>query len=305
MSLAPIYHCSECKKIVSKVEELLFVEDGIGRGFCSESCIEKYFGPLIDYYEEFEKTVRKSTGIIDEPCLKYVGHPSFMETTLTRPAQIWRIENELKEEVYCFIGEYKERETQYQKKFYLIIVCTLFDQRPAFIFSVTATKDPTLLKVYQSGEKIDDPKSFLKPSHSAADKEAPPIDILPEGIQGLEQKKGQVLAQQLELRGEADIAFDQFNLYDQFFDLTLEDPDEIYRWQDGDGDTLLTYIKAHNQGNTSFFYFVIMLKVDPRWVVNPENARDVLVPVLSFPSVDGQMSAFYRRGDLLSSVTRN
>lgn len=304
--LRPIYHCSQCKKITSKIEELLFVEDGVGRGFCSEPCIEKYFAPVIDYYESFEKDLRKKHGVRDEPCLKYVGHPSFMEMTLTKPKQIWKIENDLKEETYCFIGNFKERETQFQKNFYLIILCTVFENRPAFIFSVTATKDTELLKAYQVGVQIQEPEKFVRPiDKEDSGEEGEPIDILPEGIQGLEQKKGQILAQQLELRIESDIAFDQFNLYEQFFDLTIEEPDEVYKWLDDYGDTLLTYIKAHNQGNTSFFYYVIMLKVDPRWVVNPEQGKDVLVPVLSFPSVDGQMSAFYRRGDLLASVTRN
>jgi hypothetical protein len=309
-ALRPIYHCSHCKKIMKNVEQLLFVEEGSQRGFCSEPCIEKYFSPIIDHFEEWEKNYRKKSGINDEPCMKYVGHPSFMEMTLTKPAQIWRAENDLKEELFVFIGDFKERETQFQKNFYLIIVCTVFDHKPAFIFSVTATKDKELLKSYQIGERILEPQKFLKAT-TETDESPDGPDVLPEGVQSLELKKSHILAQQLELRSEADIPFDQFNLYDQFFDQTVEDPDEVYRWQDDLGDTLLTYIKAHNQGNTSFFYFVIMHRIDPKYVVFDEKdklankAQEVLVPVLSFPTVDGEMSAFYRKGDLLSSVTKN
>lgn len=308
MSLKPVYHCSQCKKITHELGELLFVEEGVQRGFCSEGCIETYFGPIIEHYEKQEKQIRKRAGLEDEPCLKYVGQPSYMEMTLSRPKQIWRLENELKEEVFAFISEFKERETQFQKTFYFIILCTVFDRRPAFIFSVTTTKDLKVLKAYQIGEPIQDPTSFLKPLDTgglAEEGSSSPTDVHPEAIQGLEQKKGQILAQQLELRSEADIPFDQFNLYDQFFDPTIEDPDEVYRWHDDSGDVLMTYIKAHNQGQTSFFYFVIMLRIDPKWVVQPEQNKEVLVPVLSFPSVDGEISDFYRKGDLLAGVTKN
>lgn len=301
----PLYHCSQCKKILPELEELLFVEEGSQRGFCSESCIEKYFSPLIEHYELQEKKIRKKLGVNDEPCMKYVGQQSYMESTLARPSQIWRLENELKEEIFCFVGEFKEKETQYQNTFYLLIICSVFDHRPSFIFAVTATKDPRILKEYQIGEPVSDPKSFVKSPNP--EELALPSDIHPEALSLLEMKKSQVLAAQLEKRSMADIPFEQFNLYDSFFEATLMDPDEIYRVKDDDGDILLTYIKAHNQGETSFYYYVLMLKLDSRYYQGSDKAGDkeVLLPVLSFPSVDAQMAELYRQGDLLTGVTKN
>ena len=55
----PIYYCNHCKKIFSKLDDLLFVEDGTSKGFCSEYCIESFYTPIIVHYEEREKELEK------------------------------------------------------------------------------------------------------------------------------------------------------------------------------------------------------------------------------------------------------
>lgn len=295
----PVYHCSECKKILPEVEDLLFVEENSNRGFCSEPCIEKYYTPLISYYEGLEKKLRKKHHIVDEPCLVYVGKQSYMESVLSRPTQIWKLANELGEELYAFIGEFKEAQTNFQNTFYLIILCSVYDSKASFIFSVTATKDRNLLQEYQIGEAIPDPKTFISETPSLETKSE--LDIAPEAIEMIESKKSVYLAQLLEERSVADIPFEKFSLYEDYFDITLENPDEVYMRRDSEGDEIYTYIKAHEQDGVSFYYFILLLKIDSRWAPAPNT----LLPIVSFPTVDGDIYNQYREGEQLEGGLKN
>lgn len=299
-SISPIYHCSECKKIIEDIEQLLFVEENSNKGFCSESCIEKYYASLIDYFELQEKKVRKKHGLNDEPCLVYVGKQSYMESVLSRPKQIWKMTNDLGEEFYSFIGEFKEAKTNFQNTFYLIIVCSVYDARASFIFSATATKDRNILKEFQFGEAIADPKAFVAETPDISEKTTA-LDVAPEAMEFLESKKSSYLAQLLEERSVADIPFEKFPLYEDFFDLTLENPDEVYHTKDSEGDEIYTYIKAHEQSGVSFYYFILLVKIDRRW--SPEE--DMLLPIVSFPTVDGEIYNKYKEGEQLSGALKN
>lgn len=299
-SLNPVYHCSECKKILEDVESLLFVEENTSKGFCSEACIEKYYASLIHYFESQEKKIRKKHKLTDEPCLIYVGKQSYMESVLSRPKQIWKMSNDLGEEFYSFISEFKEAKTNFQNTFYLIIICSVYDAKASFIFSATATKDRNLLKEFQFGEAIADPQSFVAEVPKVAEKPAGP-DVSPEAMEFLESKKSSYLAELMEQRSVVDIPFEKFSLYEDYFDLTLEDPDEVYHTKDSEGDEIFTYIKAHEHSGVSFYYFILLVKIDGRW--SPE--QETLLPVVSFPTVDGEIYNHYRQGDQLSGGLKN
>lgn len=297
--LTHFYHCTECKKILEDLEDLLFIEENSNKGFCSEVCIEKYYTPLIQHIERQEKKARKKAGLPDEPCLVYVGKQSYMESVLTTPMQIWQSTNELGEELYSFIGEFKEPATQFQNTFYLIILCTVYNHRPSFIFTATATKDKSILKEFQRGVMLPDPKEFLSKQEQEA--ERPIVDIEPEAIEFLEVKKSQILAHHLEQRSPADIPFEKFALYDDYFELTLNNPDEVFQYTDEEGDEIYTYIKAHDQKGVSFYYFIMLLKVDKRW--SPD--KDTLLPIISFPSVDGELYNSHRKGAQVTGSLKN
>lgn len=297
--ISHFYHCTECKKILEDLEELLFIEENSNKGFCSEVCIEKYHMPLIQHIEKIEKKVRKKVGLPEEPCLVYVGKQSYMESVLTQPQQIWQSTNELGEELYSFVGEFKEPATHFQNTFYLIILCTVYNRRPSFIFTATATKDKTILKEFQRGVMLPDPKQFL--SEAKIEEEKPIVDIEPEALEFLEMKKSQILAVHLEERSPADIPFEKFLLYDDYFELTLNNPDEIFQYIDDEGDQIYTYIKAHDQKGVSFYYFILLLKIDKRW--SPD--KDTLLPIISFPSVDGELYNTHRRGSQVTGTLKN
>ena len=100
-----IYYCKNCKKVVKDIEDLLFVEDGSSLSFCSEVCIEKFYSPLIDYFTGKIDKKRKDLNIEEEACLSLLDNPTYVDRVLHRPDEIWRLENDLKEEIFSFISK--------------------------------------------------------------------------------------------------------------------------------------------------------------------------------------------------------
>ncbi len=272
---SPLYHCNHCKKIIPHIESLLFVETGSPRGFCSEGCIEKYYVPLAQHYAQAEQALRAHHGAAHEECLKHTNGPRFIDQLLTEPNEIWRLENGLKEEIFAFIRHMGQVKGTGEGPFSMIGLCTVFSGRPSFILLITATSHPQVLKEFQIGEKISDPRGFLK-----AGQEEGPAPKAQSATAGVEHKKSVLLAELLERHSPADIPMDDYPMYDQFMDLTLDSPDEVYSFKAADGDMLFTYIKAHSRGGVPFYYFVVCLGTGPQ-----DDESMGAIPILGFRSI--------------------
>ncbi len=147
-----IYYCNHCKNFLGELEELLFVEEGTSKGFCSEDCIEKFYQHLVDHFENLDKEYRKELGLSEESCLKFVGKPKLMEMVLSSPNEIWHTSNEIQEEYFSFIRKVTQKG---EDPFYLIIICLIYDNKPSFILSATATRDNALIDKYRGEKKLD------------------------------------------------------------------------------------------------------------------------------------------------------
>jgi hypothetical protein len=288
-----IYFCSHCKKILKSVEELYFVEDGVNRGFCSEQCIEDFFTPIVAYFEKSEKSLRGKWSLNDEPCLSYIGDPTYMNQLIHYPTEVWATSNDLTESYYTFIKELKDSKDQ---KFYMFMICSIFQDKASFIFMASATYSNDYLNEFRVGTKEDDVTAFIEEQMDERE-----IAEASEFNTEVENKKSQLLAKLLEDRSPADIPFEQFPLYDEYLQDTLKAPDEVYTHQDDDGDTVYTYIKAHDRNGTSFYYFIICVQI---LGIEGDNEKTV-TPVLTFPSVDGELYKTYRKGEQLSGSLKS
>ncbi len=311
-----IYFCSHCKSIHDQLEALYFVEDDSKRGFCSEACIESFYSPIFKYYEKIEVELRKKLGLVAEDFSHYIQDVHLMERILKSPDMIYELENDLEERTYAFLLKV-EREGN-SRPVWIIVLCLVSDGRPSFLLLVTATESEEFLSVFQFGHQIEDIQDFL--SESIDELELPFIDqsvsaedgTLPEEISeqveidmethdSIEQKKSSVLAELMELRSVADIPYENFHLYHQFMASTLESPDEVYTHLDSAGDRIRTYIKAHDKDGVSFFYFVICYDLGS----GVSSSGQAFVPILGFPSLDGELSQRYRHGDKVSGKLKN
>lgn len=291
-----VYFCNHCKKALLDVEELLFVEERSARSFCSEDCIEKYYQPIVSWYENLERETRVELKIGDEDCRSLVSDPNLMDKALTRPDEIWRYENEIGEDHFIFIKSFST-----ERPFHVVIMCHLFERQPSFILLATATRSPALLDKFRGGEKITDPQEFIARDDLPAG--AIDFELEQESLNAIEAKKSSFLARLIQDRIAADIPFEQFDLYEKYFKTTLEDPDEIYADEDDEGDQIFNYIKAYQQNGVSFYYFIICIELEKE-DDGQEQTRKI-IPLLAFPTLDGELYKIYKSGTLVSGSLKN
>ena len=290
------FFCGQCKKVVHELEGLLYVENEGQVGFCSETCIEKFYSPWVDHFEGLEKEWRAKNHLAEEDILEVVGHPVFMDQLLRRPTEVYCKIFEGGEHIYAFIV--KLNDDKYGA-FTMACLCLVYDNQPSFILSATASREDRLIDNYRWGEKVKDVKNYHSTGESQEGKQT--IEIDETSLQTVEQKKSSYLARLLEERSPADIPIESFNLYESFFEPTMMDPDEIYSHKDDEGDVIYTYIKAHDREGVSFYYFILCLRLQKQI----EENKDALIPIISFPSVDGDIYRSYRKGDLISGSLKN
>lgn len=286
--LKELYYCSECKKIIEEIEDLYFVEDGTPRGFCSESCIEKFYADIVKHFEKLINDKKEELKLDENSLAKYHEDPHLIDQLLKDPTEIRRIENQLKEEYFVFFKNVKDSDV------WLVATCFVFNYRPSFILSLDATKSEDLLKFYRQGEKVEDMEPF-KQSESENVMEQ-------EVLEEIEQKKSKLLADLLTMRKDTDIPFESFPLYEDFFDVTLHDPDEMYSHEDEEGDEIVVCIKAHDKDGVSFYYFVLCIHVGDK-VENVDS--NAIFPVLGFPSLDGNIYKNFQVGRKISGQLKN
>ncbi len=290
-----VYYCNHCKAFIDELEDLLFVEESSSKGFCSENCIEKFYQHLVDFFEERDKSLRDDLSLADEDCLKFVGKPKLMELVLSSPNEVWKNTNDLNEEYFHFIRKVTEKGSE---PFSMIATCLIFDNKPSFILAVTASRSEEMVGHYKREQLVDKPLTL----EAEADEEGfQSVEVDEELIESIELKKSNFLASLLEERSPSDIPFERFNMYDEFIEKTLQEPDEVFINTDEEGDKVLTYIKAHELNGTSFYYFCLCMKYEN----SQKEGMETLLPILTFPSLDGELYEFYKKGTKLTGALKN
>jgi hypothetical protein len=225
---------------------------------------------MLKYYEEALYGLRAGLDLQDESIIFTVSDKQLIEDLIHAPAEIWRHQNELQEEVFAYIKHFKQGS--------VVILCTVLNSEPAFIFLMTKTSSQKLISAFRIGERM------------AVESNQDMTDVA-DIIWDLESKKSYLLADLLSKRNDVvDIPFEEFSSYDYCLEETLESPDEVFEFKDQEGDLLKTSIKSFGQNNKNIFYIILTF--------NNMN-------ILSFPTEDMDLYAAYRIGKQLSSSFKN
>ena len=295
---SPLYYCAHCKKVIPFVESLLFVEEGAPRGFCTERCIEKYYAPIVEHYQKIENELRTHNGLEHEECSKLIHSPKHIESCMQSPHEIWKLENDLKEEIFSFIFYNNDKSNSA-----IILLCTVFDYRPSFIFILTATSNTHFLKEFQFGEKIPDVSVFLNSSQGA--NQSTSVEMA--STDALDFIRSNLLAELMELHTKTDIPIESYILYDDLLEDSMADPDEVCHFLGPHGEDLIVHIKAHEKSGVSFYYYVICVggiflkKILPKEKID----EDQVIPLLAFPSLDGEIYKHYKKGKQILGGLKN
>jgi hypothetical protein len=275
------YYCNKCGKIFENSENILFVEDNSPRGYCSEACIETFFRPMVRLFEKIEEELRIKYNLVEEESLKYLEFPNYLEQLLKKPDEIWLMENNLQEKYYFIISSFKDKNGE---DFFLASICLFFENRPSFLFLVTATNSEKLISEFRVGVRVNENMPMIAPPKDSKELEMQAL---------LERKKSFLLAELLKLRVNEDISFYEFGEFESYIDPTISGPDEVYSFIDEGGDKIRTFIKSFHSDQGAFYYFVLCLKSNKKF-------EKGLIPIFSFPSRDGKIYQKFSRGSLVS-----
>lgn len=282
-----IYFCSECRKIVKSLNELLFISEHSQLGFCSENCIEDFYLPIIKHYERTEHSLRKKHNVADEYIQPAIRVEDIIDDVLAFPDEIFSLSNELGDSYFHFI--------KFFSTYYAIVIASLHENKASFVFLSTLTNSKEFLNEFRHGEKI-----VLEKKRNEDEDE----DMI--FIQYLEGKKSKILADVISNKSDTDISFEDYPEYEFCFQETLDQPDEIFEKKDNEGDLLFTYIRSFSKKDLpheAFFYIVLCLRRDDK---KEKSENDVNVyPILAFPTFDIKLCQEYRVGARLTGPLKN
>lgn len=300
----PIYFCSECKKVVHQLENLLFIEENSQKGFCSETCIEDFYFPLIKFFEVKEQSLRQKFNILDETdCQNIDGED--IEKTINSPDEIYKLSNSLNDHFYFIIKKFET--------YSIIIVATMYLKEVSFIFLTCKTNSFKLINEFRSGELIIEHSTSPKREEfemlseheineaSNEDEDIDDKDLV--FLQFLESKKSKILADILMKRKDSDIPFEDFTEYESYFQDSLDRPDEVFEYKDNEGDILFFYIKSFSSNVeklVNIYYIVICIKNK-----NETNNEIIVYPILGLPTKDLDLCQEFRCGKRVSGPLQN
>ncbi len=305
---SPTYFCSECKKVLGHLDDLLFIDEFSHKGFCSEECIEDFYFPLIKHFEIVEHALRSKLNLREENISAVATDEDLVDSVVTMPTEVFRQSNELQENFYHFIKQFPD--------FTAIVIASVYRKEASFIFLATVTRSRELIHEFRYGEKINDfslndleieaelEAGLLNQSEEMGSESEEEVNEEEDMIfvQLLESKKSKILADVILGRKETDIPFEEYPGYEFCFQETLETPDEVFEKKDNEGDYLFTYIKSFSRGargEESFFYIIICLKR------TSDDASVNVYPILAVPTTDIEMCQVFRGGTRLSGPLKN
>jgi len=226
--------CSFCEKSLKSEERVLFVEEDLGKVFCSEGCITSFFAPEIEKLER-EYFRQLSPEDLSGTEREKLAHLRWI--TLEQPDEVWREKTISGFNRYTLISEFRPG----PNRVWCVCICLFLRGEPSFLYLAFTTKNAAMVDAYRRGEQI--PPSALKTdgdekkrpakmdkSESQLDNEAQQnfnessLDRLAESWTEDET----VLSQNQRSRSKADIQPDEYGTYQSFLEQTLENPEELW-----------------------------------------------------------------------------
>lgn len=278
---APEDQCAQCHSKLVSPEATLFVENEVGRNFCSETCILDFFHPEVEAAERRHHAWRKPTDFSESQTMAW---EHLKLDLLRQPNEVWRYLNEKLEPRYFLI---RAVQTPEGRAAWAVGNCLLLNGEPSFLFYWFVTKDSSLVDKYRMGESRS---NQLRDSQDESSSGESPVDRLAESW----TREDSIRVSILGTRKTTDIPDDEFEQYQDCVDSTLKDPNEVWSRQDEDQKSqkvfafIRKFQKTSQRETTAVYWYVVLAKEteDP----------DQLEIVDLFPSRDSSYVDHFRIG---------
>jgi hypothetical protein len=269
------------KRAENKKNMDIVIDEKQGLVFKNENELYQYFRKQIDFLEDEFQSARKQGGK-DFTEKDLTALMPYLDLTLDQPDKVWMDEATFKEfPIYHF-----HRACEWQgEPCHYIASAYVEEDSPTFIFLHFATKLDSVDQVFQRGQLIYD---RLFEAYEPAYLEG---DALVEG----DSLAFGLFSAMMKIRSEKDIPVDKFKDYGKYREDAIENPDEIWKSQNLQGQNLVTFIKdiSDHEGLKEMFYLVI----------TQEEAGNSHVHTLlfSFPTNDLSLVERYKQGENLQA----
>jgi hypothetical protein len=275
-----------CSKELEGRERALFVEEEVGRIFCSETCIADYFTPDIERLErEYNRRLSPSDLMGEER--ESLAHLRWI--TLQEPDEVWREKTLTGDYRFTLISEFQPGD----RKIWCICICLFLRGEPSFLFLAFPTRNAAMVSAYRRGERVE----WVRPAQESRSPQRSQEDERTQGNQkemmdGLASdwtEDETLRAQLIQERRSDDISPEDFALYQSCLEETLESPDEVWSLQLAGPDTLKLYhFIRHYQNESPSVWYIIVAK---------ETEEEEQIEILdAFPTRDANLADRYRRG---------
>ncbi len=290
------HFCDHCRGQIPVLDQGYMVEEKTCRLFCSESCIVKYYDPLIDLLANDEKQYRKKNNINEKLEISEAKQRKLLSSVLEQPDEIWSCSDQLGCEYFFQIKKVSTQPT------WMILVCFRFKQKPSFILHHVLTHSSQMMQYYQKGTLVTQNEEIVD-DQALTNEEI----IVPEKfMEQVESLRSSFLASILSKRDEQDIPIEDFHLFEEYIEPTISQPEEVFEYEDKSGHLVHAFIRDFEKMDDCFFYIVLSLKLDP--TMQPAENRlddEVFIPVLAFPTIDEQLYLSFKKGICLTRKAVN
>lgn len=296
----PTYACQFCGTALEQEDRALFVEEEIGRIFCSEDCISKFFAPEV---ERLEKGFQRRFSANDLTAQERESFAHLRWITLQEPDEIWREKTLTGDFRYTLISEFMPA----SKPVWSVCICLFLRGEPSFLFLSFVTKNPALANYYRRGERVEKVRSVEGKANDFSSKGGQSAFLAQNGVDS-EESISQVqapsdrlasawtadetyLAQVNQERSKNDIPQEEFDLYHSFLEETLESPSELWTLQLGKKEPIriFHFIRHYPEEKPSGIWYVIIAK--------ESDQEDQIEIIDAFPTRDATLVNRYRIGD--------
>ncbi len=276
MFLEKLYWCSYCAKQAKNLHEFLKVDEVPARIFCCEECALSFYSPLIGHIKEEEKKVRAELALRESNLEGRHFEASLVEDAMASADEQWFFNFNDFDKIHFFLKK--------QNNYFMLVAGITVENEVAMILHVTATQSEALIKHFKQTQQKKS-EQFSREDESMLQNQ-----LAPELMDKIGNKKSVLLATLLENRSEEDIPFEQYHHYDDFLMQTLQEPEELYEYVDDENDRIMVFIKNFAKGTGAFFYLAICLK-------DESTGKGMALPILAFPTVDGNLIQLYKQGE--------
>ncbi|MCM2322431.1 MAG: hypothetical protein NDJ90_04130 [Oligoflexia bacterium] len=283
--------CAHCAKDLTGNERALFVEEELGRIFCSEDCIGGFFTPEIERLEKeyYRKLSPSDLGATERESLAHLRW-----ITLQEPDEVWREKTLTGDYRYTLISEFQPA----SRKIWSVCICLFLRGEPSFLYLAFPTRNAAMANSYRRGERVQ----WTRPASdgtrlpreegtlgrvSPEEEEIGPSDRLADSWTADETYRAQIG----QGRRSDDIPAQEYELYQGCVEETLQEPDEVWSIPlngEPDAPRIFHFIRHYPEEKPGVWYVIVA-----RELVQEEQIEIVD----AFPTRDPELVARYRRGE--------